>query len=136
MAAIAVCAWSRPVGNRLVAARRLVAAVIGTWKELLKPNFSASACSASAPRSMPMLANAVLHETASAFCSVVLPSGPHAEPDQLRSDRVLLGSGSSAGPGTTVLGVYLPDSRAAAAVTSLKVEPGGSVIASGRLSIG
>jgi hypothetical protein len=32
--------------------------------------------------------------------------------------------------------VYFPDSSAAAAVTSLKVDPGGRVIASGRLSSG
>ena len=85
---------------------------------------------------MPIEANAVLHDTARAFTNVVLPPGPHAVPDQLCRLRVLLGSGSSAGPGTTVEGWYLPDSSAAAAVTSLNVEPGGRVIASGRLSIG
>ena len=39
-----------------------------------------------------MLANAVLQETASAFCSVVLSSGPHAVPVQFFSSRVLFGS--------------------------------------------
>ena len=52
-------------------------------------------------------------------------------PDQFLSSLSVYGSLSDAGPGTTVVGVYCPDSSAAAAVTSLNVEPGGSVIASG-----
>ncbi len=78
----------------------------------------------------------MLHEIASAFSSVVTSPGPHADPDQFLSSRLVLGSGIDAGPGTTVVGVYFPDSRAAAAVTSLNVEPGGSVMTSGRLSSG
>ena len=39
-------------------------------------------------------------------------------------------------PGTSVSGVYLPESSAAAAVTSLKVEPGGSTSSMARLFSG
>ncbi len=63
----AVCGTSRGVGNRLVAA------VIGTWNEWLKPNASACFCSASAPTWTPRYAKAVLQDTSSACSSVTLP---------------------------------------------------------------
>ena len=54
---------------------------------------------------MTSWANAVLHETASAFSNVVFPPGPHALPDQFFSSFVVFGSLRLAGPGTTVVGV-------------------------------
>ena len=46
------------------------------------------------------------------------------------------GAGTSTPPGTSVSAVYLPFWTAALAVTTLNVEPGGSVVWTARLSSG
>lgn len=107
-----------PAGNRLVAA------VIGTSNEVLKPNLSACWSSASPPSEIPTLANAVLHETSSATSSVTWPL-PHCRPLSLGNVAVEPGRVILAGDGITLLVVNLPLERAAVSVTSLKVEPGG-----------
>ncbi len=113
------------------------AARIGTVMSLRsKPNFSAWARSASAPSAMPMAPKAVLQEMRSALSTVVWSLGPHGRPSYVGSPTVVCGSGRFAGPGTTVSLVYLPLASAAAAVTSLNVDPGGYVSDSARSSIG
>ena len=67
----------------------------------------------------------MLQEYRSAIVRVALLLPPQFQPSSLTSGTVVCGSGSSAGEFTLVSGVYLPLDSAAAAVTSLNVEPGG-----------
>src|SRR5262249_23312522 len=126
----AVCGTSRSVGNRLVAA------VIGTWNEWLKPYASACAWSASAPTCTPRYAKAVLHDTCSACSSVVRPLWVgHPPPLSLWMTALVPGGLYPAGPGT-VESACMPDISAADSVTSLNVDPGGYTCARLRFSIG
>src|SRR3954454_23543286 len=100
----------------------------------VNPNFLASASILSLPRSEPTLPKTVLQEYRRAirsvaflqgmlpsfFSSVVVPGIVHGSGDFVFSPAEL----------------YRPFSRAAAAVTTLKVEPGGYVSRSARLSVG
>src|SRR6476661_7779025 len=67
----------------------------------------------------------VLQEISSAWVRVDGLPGPQGRPSSLGRSVLVSGRSSRAGPGTTEFSVYLPEESAAAAVTSLKVEPGG-----------
>lgn len=67
----------------------------------------------------------MLHEYRSAMVSVALLLPPQFWRFSFTRGTVVCGSGSSAGEFTCVSGLYLPLDSAAAAVTSLNVEPGG-----------
>ena len=68
----------------------------------------------------------MLHEISSAWMSVVLSPGPQARPSSLGRLVLVSGRSSSAGPGTEEFSsLTTPFSSAAAAVTTLKVDPGG-----------
>ena len=89
------------------------------------PNRSACSRSASAPRSRPSCANAVLQETRSASASVIGSRAAAAAAEVADASRWSAAASSSSGAGSTRLGrVAAPHSSAAAAVTSLNVEPG------------
>jgi hypothetical protein len=119
MADCAVCGAFVSVGNPL---REVV---IGTSNARLKPNFSACSRSAAAPSSIPTLPNAALHERFKASSSVARPLALHDRPSKLGRSLSVCGR-SSLGPLYTLVSRRnLPLSRAAAAVTSLNVEPGG-----------
>ena len=77
----------------------------------------------------------MLHEVTSASVSVTMPL-PQGLPPKFEIVAVVPGSCSVAGPGSSVSGVYAPLDSAAAVSTTLNVEPGGSVLTSGRLSNG
>src|SRR5690606_21429311 len=85
---------------------------------------------------MPSWANAVLQEIRSASARVISPVGEHATPPKLPSVVLVCGSGSSLGASMTVSASTAPDSSAAAATTSLNVDPGGYVIDVARLTSG
>src|SRR6478672_4417026 len=119
MAAWAVCgalSWS---GTRLGVTR------MGTLRLSPNPNLAACERSASAPTCRPSQPNEVLQDFCSASSTEALPPGPQGWWSSLGSLAVVWGSGSSAGPGIWVSSLNLPDDSAAAAVTSLNVEPGG-----------
>ena len=99
--------------------------VSGTCRVRPNPNFAACWLRASAPRVMPRLPNAVLQEIRSAFSSVTWPPGPQGCRSSFGRVIFVCGSGSSAGPGIRVSGLYRPVESAVALVMSLKVEPGG-----------
>ena len=84
------------------------------------PKASAAAASLSAPRSRPILANVVLHDTLSAARS----GPPQASLPKLWSVRVVWGSFSSHSVGYEGESGVIPFCRAAADVTTLNVEPG------------
>ena len=111
----ASCAWSSLSGNWLATPPRSA-----RWR-WSKPNFCAWARSLSSPTSRPRFANAVLHETFNAWVMVTL-----VPPQLVELGRKVLvpGSRSRFGASTRESG-FLPSASAAAAVTSLKVEPGG-----------
>ena len=93
-----------------------------------KPNFSAVPRSWSSPSSWPSRAKEVLQDCRSASERVEESSGPQgvwSPPAWLFICEEELGSWYTPGPGITVSGVYCPESRAEAATTSLKAEPGG-----------
>ena len=69
--------------------------------------------------------NAVLQEICRAWVRDVIPPGPHATEKSLCSLAVVCGRSRTAGPGIWVDSVYCPVESAAAAVISLKTEPGG-----------
>ena len=120
IAAWAACGALRSAGTELVETR------IGICSESPKPNFAACARIFSPPSSRPSEPKAVLHEISSAWMSVVLSPGPQARPVSLGRLVLVSGRSSSAGPGTVEFSsVTTPLSRAAAAVTTLNVEPGG-----------
>lgn len=93
----------------------------------LNPYFSAWLFSAAEPSCMPMLANAVLHDSVNAVSIVALPlpSVPHASPLLLISLVLLCGRVRLVGASTTVLGEALPWLNRAELVTILNVDPGG-----------
>ena len=85
--------------------------------------------------SMPSQPNATLQETLSAWVSVTrLP--PQSVPLSLGRLVSVCGRSSVAPPGTIDSGVYCPLESAAAAVTSLNVDPGGKTSWMPRFSIG
>jgi hypothetical protein len=88
----------------------------------LKPNFSAVSFIVSLPRLLLILAKTVLQEKRSAVRTVAFSQG--MSPSLPRS---VVESGSRYGSGVSVGSSrsYLPLSRPDAAVTTLKVEPGG-----------
>src|SRR6201996_6814416 len=94
---------------------------------LLKPYFSASAFSAAEPSCMPMLANAVLHDSVNAvsMVAVPLPIVPQASPSLLISLVLLCGRVRLVGASTTELGELLPWPNRVELVMILKVDPGG-----------
>ncbi len=98
---------------------------IGTVNRSPKPNFAAWDCSALAPSCMPSQPKALLQETSSAWVSEVLLLGPQGWWSSVGSVAVVCGSVRDAGPGSWLCSVNLPEPRAAAAVTSLNVDPGG-----------
>src|SRR3954451_15296791 len=103
----------------------LVALVIGTSDDEPKPNASACRRSALAPSFRPRPPNAVLHETRSASARLIWPPPPHCSPAKFCSLCVVSGRVSWLGAGICVLGVNRPLDSAAAAVITLKVDPGG-----------
>ena len=122
----AVCAPSSAVPSRSVG-NWLCVTFIGIVRSVSKPNFTACSWMASAPRSMPSCPNAVLQETRSASASVVDPVPEQLAPPKLPRTELDCGSWSWSGAGISLSGVRVPDSSAAAAVTSLNVDPGGYV---------
>src|ERR1044072_1942914 len=88
---------------------------------LLNPNWLAPLARVWAPMSRPSWAKAVLHEIRR-----ISGSGPpQAEPPKLRRGSTLWGRGSSVSVGYTGwVRVAAPEARAAAAVTTLKLDPG------------
>jgi len=120
---IADCAaWGalRSAGTVLVETR------IGMVSESPKPNLAACARIFSPPSSRPSDPKAVLHEISSAWMRVVVLLGPQARPFSLGSVALVSGRSSTGGPGTSEFSsVSSPVSRAAAAVTTLNVDPGG-----------
>jgi hypothetical protein len=102
-----------------------VATEVGTLSESSpKPNASACSRRRSAPRLRPSEPNEVLHEIRSASPRVIV-SAPQLLPPKLRRFAVVCGRSSSRGDGICVSVVTSPEDSAAAAVTTLKVEPGG-----------
>ncbi len=101
----------------------------------LKPNASACARRAASPRSMPSLANAVLQEIVRAWMSVSVSPSPQRSPAKFGRTVRLCGSGSASGAAMRSSS-WWPAVRAAAAVISLNVEPGGYVSWAARLSSG
>ncbi len=99
--------------------------VIGTDNRSPMPNFAAWARKSSAPTCMPSHPNAVLQEISSACVRLVLLLGPQLPLKSLGRSALVCGRSSTAGPGIWLSSVNLPDSSAAAAVTILKVDPGG-----------
>src|SRR5699024_9386892 len=99
-----------------------------TWRGIdrswPKPNFRACSSSASPPTSMPSWAKDVLHDMTS-DCWIDTVPLPQAPPPELRIVALVCGRSSSAGPSSSESFVYSPDSSAAAAVMTLKVDPGG-----------
>ena len=110
----ASCAWFISSGNWLA-----TPPTSARWRRS-KPNACAWARSLSSPTSRPSFANAVLHETFSAWVMVT-----RVPPQLVELGRKVLvpGSRSRFGASTTDSG-FLPSASAAAAVTSLKVDPG------------
>ncbi len=105
--------------------KRLSATLVGTRRSFSpKPNASACSRSTSSPSCRPSAPNAVLHEILSASASVEV-SPLQADPPKLRRSLSVCGRSSSTGDGISVSGVTCPDSSAAAAVTTLNVDPGG-----------
>lgn len=101
----------------------------------MKPNFSAVARSLSWPRSTAIFAKTLLHEYCSAVRIVAFSQGAFG----FSFDRSVVVSGSVYGSGLSVRSStdpYSPSSSAAAATTSLNVEPGGSGWRSARLVSG
>ena len=98
---------------------------MGTVRDRPKPNFAAWSCRALAPSLSPRPANAVLQEICRARVIETTPPGPQATEKSLCSLAVVCGRSSTAGPGIWLDSVYCPVDSAAAAVTSLKTEPGG-----------
>ncbi len=99
----------------------------------MKPKASAVLAIRSTPTLTPSLANTVLHDHSSA-----LRSGTSLQPLDSFVREVLVpgrvyGSGESVGSSRSST---TPESRAAAAVSTLKVEPGGYVLRTARLSMG
>ncbi len=103
----------------------------------MNPNPSACSSIASAPTSFARAANVVLQELAIACWNGILPE-PQSRPSLSITPLGPLVSGSwyVAPPGTCESLSYCPLSIAAAAVTSLNVEPGGRVCWIARLSSG
>src|SRR5665647_234094 len=118
MAACAVC-------GALSGGTTLGVTLIGTRRESPKPNLAACARRASPPRLSPSQPNAVLQEISRACVRVVLLFVPHGRWSSVGKLMVDRGRSSVAGPGILDSSVNLPEDSAAAAVTSLKVEPGG-----------
>jgi hypothetical protein len=100
----------------------------------LKPNFSASAASFSLPSRIPRPAKVVLQEICSAWVRVRLPL-PQLDPPKLRMSAEVWGTSRTVGEGSSWV-MVTPFSRAAAAVTTLKVDPGGYSPPAARLSRG
>ncbi len=91
------------------------------------PNFSAMLFSAAEPSCMPMLANAVLHDSVNAVMIVALPlpRGPHTSPLLLIRLVLLCGSFRLVGASTRLLVFSLVWENSVELVTILNVEPGG-----------
>src|SRR5450631_3230271 len=119
MAACAVFAWLSLAGNVLGSTR------IGTRRESPKPNLAACAWSMLLPRFMPSQPKALLHEISRAWVNVVLSPGPQGWWSSVGRLVDVWGRSRVAGPGICDSSVNLPEDSAAAAVTTLKVEPGG-----------
>src|SRR3954447_9724453 len=98
---------------------------LGTRSMSPKPNLAAWVRRASAPSLSPRPPKLLLQDRCRATVSVDCPPGPQGSPSSVGRSVVVSGRSRLAGPGTTESSVYLPEDRAAAAVTSLKVEPGG-----------
>jgi hypothetical protein len=121
-------------GTSWVSGMELVAAGSSYGLGSLNPNFSASAASFSSPSSTPSAAKVVLQEIRSASGRVRLPS-PQLLPPKLRISAEVWGTSNTGGDGSSRL-VETPFSSAAAAVTTLKVDPGGYSAPAARLSSG
>ena len=67
----------------------------------------------------------MLHDTASASVIVISGVDPQARSSWLGRSAVVSGRSSTAGPGSIEFSVYSPVDSAAAAVTTLKTDPGG-----------
>src|SRR5580765_2099575 len=115
----ASCGGLRSAGTLLGVTR------IGIDRASPTPNLAACARSASAPICMPSQPNAGLHEIRNASVIVTLPLLEQGRCPSLGRPTLVCGRSSTAGPGSTLWGVNLPPDSAAAAVTSLKVDPGG-----------
>ena len=104
----------------------------------MKPNFSACSSIFSAPTSIASWAKVVLQDCSIA-CRKVISSVPQARPSLSTTPEspLVWGSWKVAPPGTRESALsYLPDSSAAAAVTSLNVDPGAIRVWTDRLSNG
>src|SRR4051794_70691 len=130
----AVWGLSGSSGKRLTA-WRVSASSRSVKVRVPQPNFLACARRASSPTLSPTSPKETLQETWSALVRVIsLP--PQPPRFSLTRSLVVCGRSRVAVPGTLVSGVYLPDIRAAAEVTSLKVDPGGRVSSMALLSRG
>ena len=78
----------------------------------------------------------MLHDTASACVIVISSLDPHARPSWFGRSAEVSGRSRTAGPGSSEFSVYSPVDSAAAAVTTLKTEPGGYSSLIVRLSSG
>src|SRR5882757_7332368 len=132
--------WPMPVSavddSSMSEGYTLVYARTGTSCDLsLKPNFSACALSLSWPRSTAIFAKTLLQE----YCSATRIEAFSQGADAFSFARSVFVFGSRYGFGLSVFAStsgYSPSSSAAAATTSLKVEPGGSGWRSARFVIG
>jgi hypothetical protein len=110
----------------------------GSWlaHSVFIPKRSACAASSAEPRSRPSWANVVLQLTAIARTRLSGWPALHRPPPKLPMLAVVRGSSWRCGSGKIRSGVAMPVSRAAAAVTTLNVEPGGYHSRSARLRRG
>ncbi len=111
---------------------------VGNSKTTTRLNPKAAAMSpiTSDPRSMPNCPKIVLHDRTKAVVRSTSASSPQVLRSALRITAVEPGRSSSAASTNIVSGLASPDSSAAAAVTTLKADPGARVVSTARLVSG